>query len=405
MSGEELKKMRKKLGYTLRGFGEKVGIPHTTLRGYENETFSLSEEKANQIKQALGLSLESSYELHVHFDYLKLTFFDSTISTVLEKVIGIPKKYFVMEESNKHNYEAKYSCGNIVVFDRTSDTKQGILMDLTGQGVFELEQHLDSVGLTFRDWLGKVLAPDWYLSRGHYSRVHSTRLDLAIDEMYDPINGNFDLYELKKRRDQDLIKTDFRVYREQEKKFNEEHGGLTLYYGARGGGMFVRFYEKRYELVDKMRMTVDEVLEEYRIWNRYELEIGKEYNEHIFTDYLNGVPLDDIAINLLLSKFEVYDEQVNDYGNVDRVFYEPFYEIFGSWKKVKINQKREEPTMERSMRWMEIQGVPTLKMIELYLGKDTFRKWLADAMDKVELSDKKLKYIAFEKSIEEKGLN
>ncbi|MFD1901322.1 replication initiation factor domain-containing protein [Enterococcus termitis] len=111
--------------------------------------------------------------------------------------------------------------------------------------------------------------------------------------------------------------------------------------------MFVRFYEKRYELASKMRMNVGEVIEEYGIWNRYELELGKDYNEQVFSDYINGVPLDDIAINLLLSKFEVYDEQVDSQGNIELVFYKEFYEVFGSWKKVKLNKK------EKSLVWKD----------------------------------------------------
>ncbi|MFC3635109.1 ATP-binding protein [Enterococcus rivorum] len=336
MDGQELRRIRKKLDYNLRDFAEKVGISRAQLSKYEREVTGLSEERVNQIKQKIGLALVSECELHVHFDYLKFTFFDSTIQTVIETIIGIPMKYFIVEETKQHNYQLKYSCGNLVVFAWIEDDSQGILMDLTGQGVYELEQFLESKELNLKDWLANVLDSSWYLSRGYYSRLHSTRLDIAIDEIYDPMNGNFDLYELKKRRDQDLIKTDFQVYREQEKKFREDHGGLTLYYGSRGGeGMFVRFYEKRYELASKMRMTLDEVLEEHGIWNRYELELGKGYNEQVFNDYINGVSLDEIAINLLLSKFEVYDEQVNKSGNVERMRFRSEYgESFSSFMPV-----------------------------------------------------------------------
>ncbi|MBP1047125.1 replication initiation factor domain-containing protein [Enterococcus sp. BWM-S5] len=389
----------------MRDFSEKVKISKSTLSRYENDNVLLTEEKENEIKKALGQSLERAYELHVHFDYLRMTFFESSIRTVLEKVLCIPEKYFIREHSKKNNYEAKYSCGNIVVFDRVSDDSQGILLDLTGQGVYEFEQHLESMGMSFRDWLKKVLDPSWYSFRGYYSRLHSTRLDIAIDEMYDPINGNFDLYELKKRRDQDLISSNFRVYREQEKKFQQENAGLTLYHGARGGNLFVRFYEKRYELADKLGLSVDDVLEEYGVWNRYELEIGKEINEKIFADYINGVSLDDIAINLLLSKFEVFDERMNEHGNLERVFYDKWYEIFGSWKKVKINHKREEPSIEKNMRWIERQGAGVLKGIQVYLGKEEFNKWLNDVIDRAELSEKREKQLMFEKMIEQKGLN
>ncbi|MGC6769521.1 replication initiation factor domain-containing protein [Enterococcus sp. LJL51] len=405
MTGEELKKVRKRLGYSLRKFSEKVGVSKSTLSDCEKGKFNLSEEKVNQIKIAIGLPVKFGHQLHVHWDYLKFTFFDSSIEIILEHVLKIPVKYFVIEQSRKNNYERKYSCGHIVIFDRMSDSRQGILLDLTGQGVYEFEQHLEGMGLNYREWFRKILNPNWYSSRGYYSRIHSTRTDIAIDEMYDPINGNFNLHELKKRRDRDLIQSDFRVYREQEKKFNAESGGLTLYYGARGGNMFVRFYEKRYELADKLRTTVDDVLQEYGIWNRYELELGKDVNEQIFDSYLAGEDLDEIAINLLLSKFEVYDEKLNESGSIERTYYEEFYQIFGSWKSVKINSKQEESSLEKSLRWIELQVIPTLRMIELVFGKDRFRKWLFKALDNVELSEKQKKQVLYERMIEDKGLN
>ncbi|MDZ5760557.1 helix-turn-helix transcriptional regulator, partial [Carnobacterium maltaromaticum] len=45
MTGEELKKLRKKLGYSLRDFGEKVGLSHVLISYYEKGTRFISENK------------------------------------------------------------------------------------------------------------------------------------------------------------------------------------------------------------------------------------------------------------------------------------------------------------------------------------------------------------------------
>ncbi|MDZ5760556.1 Cro/Cl family transcriptional regulator, partial [Carnobacterium maltaromaticum] len=60
--------------------------------------------------------------------------------------------------------------------------KQGLLLELSGQGLMELEEHLKEYGLTLDDWLLRVTNEEYYLKEGLYSRIQSSRLDTAIDE-------------------------------------------------------------------------------------------------------------------------------------------------------------------------------------------------------------------------------
>jgi len=179
-----------------------------------------------------------------------------------------------------------------------------------------------------------VLNERFYLKHNFYERVHSTRIDIALDEMVDNIRGNFDLASLDEKQFNGLIYTTLRNYQKISASKGDNPNGLTLSWGARGTDrLFLRFYEKRYELAKKYRITVEEALAQYGIYNRYELEIGKEINPYVFERYLTGDNLADIAIDLLLSKIEVYDEWKL---SGETVACKAWYNIFSNWKKIKI---------------------------------------------------------------------
>jgi phage replication initiation protein len=140
------------------------------------------------IRKVLGFESEQKADLFVHIDYLRLTFFDADVETIMTSVLGIAPKYFETESRARHNYDYLHSCGSIVLMSK-GDNSQGILLDLTGEGIQQFEQHLGEYEITLQEWLKQVLNPSYYLTNGYYSRVHSTRLDIAIDEMYDEVRG------------------------------------------------------------------------------------------------------------------------------------------------------------------------------------------------------------------------
>lgn len=242
-----------------------------------------------------------------------------------------------------------------------------------------------------------MLDAKFYLKHYFYERVHSTRIDIAIDEMVDEIRGNFDLAQLDEKQRAGLIDTTLRNYQKISATRGNDSAGLTLMWGARGNDRLVlRFYEKRYELAYKYRLSMEDVLEQYGIWNRFELEIGKEVNPYVFERYLAGDPLAEIAIDLLLSKIEVYD-QVSMSG--ERVACAAFYQIFSQWKKTKIVQSTNHASLEKSMRWIEFQVVPTLKMLSELLGKQAVFDWLSDCIDQTELNPNQLRQLEYERML------
>ena len=389
----ELKKIRKDLKRTQKDFCMLVGISYRTYQRLESGECLISDDMEKQILKAVGKpTARCQGGLHVHFDYLKLTFFGTTAKIIIEKVLKMNIKQFVYEPFKKWNYDFIYRLGNISVLESVGDNRrQGVMLEMSGQGIAEFELWLKSLKIDFGDWLRKIFYPWWYESRGYYSRLHSTRLDLAIDELYDSEKGNFDLHELQKKEEEGLVWTPFenKVQISSDKQNNKT--GLTLYYGARGGdGVFMRFYEKRYELAQKRKETLKEVLESEKIWNRYELELGKKYAMRIINKFVfEEKPLAEIAIDLLLSKIEVYDE-CEAYEGVNRLYYERFYEVFGYGQLMKVNEKKEEFSIEASMRNFQLMYQNTLALFEVYLGRQGLQEWIDEMIENAEPSEAKL---------------
>ena len=404
MTGRELKSLRKRLKYNAVSFAKKIGVARSTLLYWEKEIRPISKEQEAVIRKALGLETEERADLSVHIDYLRLTFFDANVETIMTSVLGIAPTYFDKEPRAKHNYDWWYSCGSIVLMSK-DDNSQGVLLDLTSEGIQQFEQHLKQYGITLQEWLKQVLNPRYYLSNGYYSRIHSTRLDIAVDEMYNEVRGNFDLKKLQEKKHQGLIYSPLSTYKEIRTLRDFDESGITLMFGARGNDRtFIRIYEKRHELANKLRLSVKDVLDTYGVYNRYELELGKEVNPYVFEQYLSGESLENIAINILLSKIEVYEEVETDYG-LERRGCREWHDIFGHWKKVQISTPTDEVTIERSMRWIETQVVPTLEMIRRLFGEVWLFDWLRKYMDKVELSPGKEKQLQYEQMLVENKEN
>ncbi|MDZ5760820.1 Cro/Cl family transcriptional regulator, partial [Carnobacterium maltaromaticum] len=90
--------------------------------------------------------------------------------------------------------------------------------------------HLKEYGLTLDDWLLRVTNEEYYLKEGLYSRIQSSRLDTAIDELYSEEKGNYDLHELKSKMEhpeKELISTQLAADKNIEANFHGEPQGLT----------------------------------------------------------------------------------------------------------------------------------------------------------------------------------
>lgn len=401
MTKNEFKALRKRLGHNIASFSRVTGIQRDMISRIEKGKKELTPEIVAQVRKTLGFESEKQKaELQVSIDYLKLTFFNAKVEEIIENVLGIESRHFTTEGCKRYKYSMKHSCGSIILMSST-DMAQGVLLDLTSQGVRQFEECLEIEGITLVQWLKRVLDPTFYLTKEYYNRIHSTRIDLAIDEMYDGVNGNFDLKVLQKKQREGLIKTDLQLYKEIGGRKRNEEQGTTLSWGARSSdSCYIRMYEKRFELAKELNVDVESILENQRIWNRYELEIGKGRTSYVLEHYLKGEPLIEIAVDMLLSEIEVYDEL---HENGVKVACKEFYDIFGHWKQVTVVNQTEQKRLAKSAHWILTQVVPTLKMLSEVFGKEQVLGWLSYCIDMTPLQPEQRKQVAFERMMLSQG--
>lgn len=395
-----MKKLREKLGYKSKDFAMKLGIAPNVYSMLENGKRVITLEREKRIMEAIGFWSDGErVDMQVHIDYLKVTFFQAEVEDIMTKVLGIGTEYFLKEESKQNNYQYLHWCGSIILKSRDDDI-QGVLLELTGEGVVQFRRHLEEQGLDLHEWLRKVFGESGFLADGVYTRAHSTRLDIAINEMYNPIGGNFDLKRLKKKKEEGMYSSSLKAKKEILSSTDEEgEDGLTLNFGAKGSeAVSIRLYEKRFELAKKLKLDVQTVLTEHGLWNRFELELGKIATPAVFDRLFNGELLEDIAIDLLHTKIAFYEMGDTHMGKEMQAFKE-WYDLFGKWNTFKISYPKKEVSLERSMRWIETQVAPTLEMVRRIFGEEWLFKWLLYCMDKVELNPKKENRIEVEMEI------
>src|SRR5699024_1440744 len=165
----------------------------------------------------------------------------------------------------------------------------------------EMELILESVDMSWQEFLQALL---FDLTD---SRV--TRLDIAMDERY---LGH-------EKEDEQFLLSDMiaKVYKDEvsfknirtwnhigggnHRSMDEVEGsqGISLYFGSRQSNLYFNFYEKRYELAKSEQISVEESLEIFGIWNRYELRFAQEKAQLAIEEYISGVDLAEIARGII----------------------------------------------------------------------------------------------------------
>lgn len=406
MNGKELKGLRGRLGYSLRRFAEKLDLTKDMLDRYEKGIKKIPEEEVGRIKKKMKIMVDNEkVELQVKVDYLKLTFFDISARNLVEQILGIEEKYFKREKTKQNNYDTRYTCGSIVVMceenDNGEEKRQGTLLELTSVGITELEEILEVRGETLEKWLREIFEPEYYMQHGIYSKVHSTRIDLAIDEMWDENGTNFDIELIDKKYKQGLVDTDLKKYMRIEGQKNGRSTGTTISFGGRGqDGLCIRIYEKRLEQAVKNNIDVQDELEKSGVYNRFELECGKRMNGEIFKRWLSGEDLMEIAIGLLLTNLRIYDK---DEKKDELVGCEEWYGLFGEWKAIKVTQAKSQTNLEKTMLWIEKGVIQSLKYISESIGKQATLEWLSRCIDEAELTPRREKQLLKEKVLVEEA--
>lgn len=374
-----LKDLRKKMRLNQSNFAKSVGVSRQVISQYElgKKPFSLATYR--KFKELLGFRECESSRLRYMIDYLRITFKSiRDLEKFTREYLLIPFREFGSYETKLMMYTHLWKRGDIWIFDyhdKFETNNYQITIQLSGSGCRQMEVMLEHYGLTWRDLLANMRS-----AFGDSMKV--TRLDIAIDELYLGVGRENEQFQLE-----DLISKYYKkeLYFDKLRKWNyigggslgssgnnyeEERQGISIYFGSRQSEMYFNFYEKRYELAKQERITVNEALEIFNIWNRYEIRLAQKKANSVVNEYINGVDLAEIGRGLINSRIEVY-AGTNDYGAylVDS----RWQCLFGGTEPLKLSTSPEPYDIRRTIAWLRYQVSNSLVLVKEFdniVGED-----------------------------------
>ena len=368
MNPLHLKKFRKETGMTQKQFAASVGISPRTYRSYEDGSRKLSLEKFSDFKEQLGFHQNRDPNfVEVHLDYLRMTFMSiRDLNSFCKTYLHCSPSEFKESETRLLTYTRVWKRGNIWLFDYLDKVQTGnnqVTLQLSGQGCREMELVLDSCQLSWQDFLQALLFD--------FTDSRVTRLDIALDEPYlghEKTDEQFLLSDMITKVYQDEVS--FRSIRTwnhigggnlKNLEDTESSQGISLYFGSRQSNLYFNFYEKRYELAKKEQISLEEALEIFGIWNRYELRFAHEKAQLAVEEYINGVDLGEIARGIINHEMQVYDG-TNKFGAF--LPDQKWQKLFGGTEPLKLRMKPEPYTIDRTVNWLMYQVANSLKLVE-----------------------------------------
>lgn len=359
---------KKQIRATQEQFAEVAGIPLASLKSYESGRRLLTAEKFSEIKRNLGYCDSSDGSLRMMIDYLRVTFKSVTdLDFFCRQYLFCDLNEFVGGETKLMKYSHLWRKGDIWIFDYADKSQTGnyqITLQLSGAGCRQFELIMEEYETTWVEVLQKM-----YFER---KDMKVTRLDIALDEMYKGAGKEHEQYDLS-----DLIaktyKKEIVFYRvkrwnhigggllEFDESEDDTSQGLSIYYGSRQSNVYFNFYEKRYELAQKEKMSYVESLSTFGVWNRFEIRLAKEAAQSMVEEYVSGVDLGTLAKGLINKKMQVYNGS-NEYG-----IYLPdkkWQKLFGGVEPLTLTVKPEPYSLEKTVKWILYQVSDSLALID-----------------------------------------
>lgn len=382
------------MNLTQKEFASSCQMSLNSLKSYESGRRALSLEKYREIKSHFGYLQEAdSNALEVMIDYLRITFKNvRDLRYFTECYLFCDFKDFQSFETKLMNYNHLWKRGDIWLFDYFDKHETGnyqISLQLSGRGCRQMELVFENHGLTWYDFLSNL--------SHHFSDMNVTRIDLAVDEKFKGFGREEEQVELseliakyyrKELQSEDIQKWNHigggRLHFENEEDIEANREGISLYFGSRQSELYFNFYEKRFELAKSERISVEEALEIFGVWNRYELRFSDKKANSIVEEYLLGVDLAEIARGIVNAKLQVYDG-VNAYGAYLADL--KWQKLFGGTEPLKLKTSPESYNIDRTIKWLLYQVSNSLALVDEY-DKLVNEQYLKMILESGEINDR-----------------
>ena len=356
-----------------------AGISREHLSRIESGKVAVTEEMKTKLLEALE-KFNPDTPLTMLFDYVRIRFPTLDIGHIIKDILQLNIQYMIHEDFGHYSYTEHYYIGDIFVYT-SPDEEKGVLLELKGKGCRQFESYLLAQERSWYDFLMDALIDGGVMKR----------LDLAINDH----TGMLDIPELtEKCRNEECVSVfrSFKSYASGELVKHEEQDkagmGYTLYIGSLKSEVYFCVYEKSYEQYIKLGIPIEEA----PIKNRFEIRLKNERAYYAVRDLLTYYDAERTAFSIINRYVRFVDKEADKKRSDWKLSVRWAWFIGENREPLKLTTKPEPYTLDRTLRWIQRQVDPTLKMLETITAK-TGVDYLKEIRKSTKLTEKHYKII------------
>ena len=348
---QELREKRIAYGISQGRLALASGITREYLNKIESGKMKPSKELLETLHKELA-RFNPEAPLTMLFDYVKIRFPTLDIQHIIKDILKLNINYMLHEDYGHYSYTEHYSLGDIFIYT-SADEEKGVLLELKGRGCRQFESYLLAQERSWYDFLMDALVDGGVMKR----------IDLAINDHM----GILDIPELaEKCRKREYIgkSRSYKFYLSGElikhREDDREYMGRTLYLGSLKSDVYFCIYEKDYEQYVKFGIP----LEEADIINRFEIRLRNERAYYAVRDLLTYYDAEQTAFSIINQYVRFVDEEPDKRKSDWKLNDRWAWFIGDNRQSLKLTTKPEPYTLDRTLRWVQRQVAPTLKMLK-----------------------------------------
>ena len=346
---QHLKEKRLSYGLSQNRLAIATGITRQYLSDIETGKVKPSDELQLALLETLE-RFNPDAPLEMLFDYVRIRFPTTDVQQVVENILQLKLSYFLHEDYGFYSYSEHYALGDIFVLC-SHELDKGVLVELKGRGCRQFESYLLAQQRSWYEFFMDVLVAGGVMKR----------LDLAINDKTGILNIPV-LTEKCQQEECISVFRSFKSYRSGElvRKEEKECMGNTLYIGSLQSEVYFCIYEKDYEQYVKLGTP----LEEADIINRFEIRLRNERAYYAVRDLLTYYDAEQTAFSIINQYVRFVDEEPDKRKNDWKLNDRWAWFIGDNRQSLKLTTKPEPYTLDRTLRWVQRQVAPTLKMLK-----------------------------------------
>lgn len=376
---QHLKEKRLAYGLSQNRLAVATGITRQYLSDIETGKVKPSEDLQQSLWEALE-RFNPDAPLEMLFDYVRIRFPTTDVQQVVENILQLKLSYFLHEDYGFYSYSEHYALGDIFVLC-SHELDKGVLVELKGRGCRQFESYLLAQQRSWYEFFMDVLVAGGVMKR----------LDLAINDH----TGMLDIPELtEKCWNEECVSVfrSFKSYASGELVKHEEQDkagmGYTLYIGSLKSEVYFCVYEKSYEQYIKLGIPIEEA----PIKNRFEIRLKNERAYYAVRDLLTYYDAERTAFSIINRYVRFVDKEADKKRSDWKLSVRWAWFIGENREPLKLTTKPEPYTLDRTLRWIQRQVDPTLKMLETITAK-TGIDYLKEIRKSTKLTEKHYKII------------